>query len=220
MALKDIPVDKTYVITLPHNSARLRLAREQLSRIGIDATPFMGIYPKVLDIRHSNDRFTQGMVGCYLSHYMIFHEAVANQWDSFLVFEDDLQLVPGFEKLWDAAFPHLPDDWEFLWLGYAIHEGVDRSKIVKHNPYWITSPSHWGTQAYMVRGKEAIAKIFSGLQTMTEQIDLQLVQQTLPRQNIRQYSIYPSAVRQSNSGTDVQRVGNINPPQVQELWRN
>lgn len=220
MKFKDIKVDKAYVITLPHNQERLESALAQLGTIGVSATPFPGVFAKRLSIQHSDTKFTPGMAGCYLSHYMIFREAVANGWESFMVFEDDLEVVPGFDSLFSTAYKTLPDDWEFMWLGYTIHDHVDKSKIVHHSPYWITSPSHWGTQGYVVRGKEAIAKILAGLETMVDQIDLQLVQKTLPEQGIRQYSIFPSAIRQTGVGTDVQTAGTRNNQnkKIQELW--
>lgn len=204
MKLKDLNFDKVYLINLEHNQDRLARSVQFLNDLQIPHTIFDAIYAKGIDIRHMDNRFTQGMVGCFLSHFTIFHRAVEEGWNSILVLEDDFEPVPGFDFLFERAWKEVPQDWEFIWLGYTIHDKVDKKKIIQHNPYWIIAPSLWGTQAYMVKGAETIRKIYASLKVMSDQIDLQLINKTLPAAGIKQYCIYPSAVGQVGGSTDVQ----------------
>lgn len=206
MRIKDLNFDKVFLINLPHNTDRLARSKSFLEQWELNFEIFEGLYAKNLQLRHTDTKFTPGMVGCFMSHFSIFHRAVSEGWNTIMVLEDDFEPVPGFDFLFEKAWKEVPEDWEFIWLGYTIHDKVNKRAIAHHNQYWITSPSLWGTQCYIVRGPSAIRKIYEDLKTMHDQIDLQLVQRTLPRAEIRQYCIFPSAVGQVGGSTDVQQV--------------
>jgi GR25 family glycosyltransferase involved in LPS biosynthesis len=210
MHLRDIPFDQVFLINLEHNRERMQQAERFLHAWKLPFERFDAVYAKNLNIRHTDGRFTQGMAGCFLSHFFIFHQAVREGWDCFLVLEDDFEPVPGFNYLFDQAWKCVPDDWQFIWLGWQQPKNSTTPPKI-HNEYWITAASLWGTQAYMVRGKETIRTLYEDLKTMHDQIDIQLIGRSL--KTIKHYCIYPSAVSQTGNGTDVQ----MHKPSIQYL---
>jgi GR25 family glycosyltransferase involved in LPS biosynthesis len=204
MKLSDLPLDKVFLINLEHNRERLNQAENHLRKWQLPHERFDAVYAKQLNIRHDDSRFTQGMVGCFLSHFFIFQQAVREGWDCFLVLEDDFEPVPGFDYLFENAWKQVPEDWQFLWLGWQLPTNKTAARITRHNDYWMTTTALWGTQAYVVRGKEAIRTIYEDIKIMHDQIDLQLIGRSLHQ--IKHYCIYPSAVSQTGAGTDVQNI--------------
>ncbi len=211
MKIADLNFDKVFLINLEHNRERLERSEKFLQNWHLTYERFDAVYAKNMGIRHIDGKFTQGMVGCFLSHFFIFHQAVREGWETILVLEDDFEPVPGFDHLFAEAWKQVPEDWHFIWLGWTFHKGTDQSKVVRINDYWIKAPSLWGTQAYIVRGREVIREIYKDLKTMHEQIDLQLIGRSLT--GICHYCIFPSAVGQVGDGTDVQD----HKPQIQVI---
>jgi hypothetical protein len=77
----------------------------------------------------------------------------------------------------------------------------------KINDFWTVPKCAWGTQAFMIRGKEAIKTIHERLcRPQERQIDEELANHILPESGLKYYSIFPSAVSQDyeGMGTDVQ----------------
>lgn len=154
--------------------------------------------------------FTDGMKGCWDSHKRLFELALMHDWDNLLVFEDDLHFIPGFDYYFHLAMAHVPEDWEFLWIGFFLHNHFYSEKNVKeyleaheHNGYWMKPSNGWGTQCYCVRGR-AIELIYKRLDKMTAQIDGQLLQ-IMNEEGIAHYAHFPIIVGQNGSQTDVQR---------------
>jgi hypothetical protein len=124
-------------------------------------------------------------------------------YERVLITEDDLTAIAGCNDLLAHALPALPADWQFAYLGYTVfpEKKIDSKKI---NNYWCVPGGCWGTQAYMLNGKAAIATVFEALKKATWQIDIELSHKILPKSNLKYYAITPSAIRQLQGRSDVQ----------------
>lgn len=54
----------------------------------------------------------------------ILREQVRRRWTSVLIFEDDVELVKGFRKKFEAGIRQLPKTWDILYLGCGNDCGV------------------------------------------------------------------------------------------------
>mgnify|MGYP001612834665 CR=1 FL=1 len=189
--------EHSYIINLPHRIDRLRIARSQFAKAGIENfTVFPAIDARKLKITGTME-INQGLIGCFLSHYFILQMALLNGYKRIAVFEDDLILVNDFQKKYDEAMKQVPDKWQLLYLGYYERSG--RSKIqVTDN---IAIPKNtWGTHAYMLQN-EGIKIMFENLQTIKSHIDVQISESIVPK--LYTYCISPALCQQSGIKSDI-----------------
>jgi GR25 family glycosyltransferase involved in LPS biosynthesis len=202
-SLADLELDAAWCINLKRRKDRRKKAEAEIVKLGIDVQIVDAVDADRLSLQSAKD-FTAGMVGCYLSHIMLLKMALIAGYDRILIMEDDCTLITGGNALLGMALPVLPNDWQFAWLGYTVVESErKRTKVV--NDFWCVPGGSWGTQCYMINGRDAIRKLLDGLATMNLQIDIQLSHHVLPRSGLKYYGITPSCMRQNfNMGSDVQ----------------
>jgi GR25 family glycosyltransferase involved in LPS biosynthesis len=192
-----LPCDRTYLINLPHRTDRLRIAKKQFEREGItDYTVFPAIDARRLKLKGTTED-NQGLIGCFLSHYFIIQMALINGWKKIAIFEDDLLLVPDFQKKFDAAMTQVPEKWQMLYLGYYERSGAAKIQVSEN----ITIPKNtWGTHAYMLKG-EGIKIMYDNLQTIRSHIDVQMSEYIVPK--MYAYCVSPALVHQSSIKSDI-----------------
>jgi alpha(1,3/1,4) fucosyltransferase len=61
----------------------------------------------------------KAILGCALSHLQLWWNLVHEKpdIDNYLILEDDVKLQPGWEEKWNAAVPHIPEDYDVIYLG-------------------------------------------------------------------------------------------------------
>ena len=97
---------------------------------------------------------SQGHLGCYLSHYLIWNIIQFLPEEEFLIVEDDVYPVHEWESLYENFYNALPNDWEYVYLGYCCEPEKDKIKIVnEHVRSGIISPLC--THAYMIKKSTA-----------------------------------------------------------------
>jgi len=200
-------VQQAFLVNLKRRPDRLQAADKALKKIGINPViVFNAVDAKTLGIRHEGT-LRPGMVGCFLSHYMLLQIAIMNNLESILIFEDDVNPIINADLLLKNAEKCVPDDWEFLWLGYSYSGDQwerNRKNAIAVNDYWQIPEPTWGTQAFAIRGKETIKKIYDAISTIKTQIDVQLTTDVLKKLGIKTYAITPCAFNQTASKSDVQ----------------
>lgn len=196
-SLVSMGFDKIYCVNLDKRPDRWDWAKQELPRLGLEIERFSAVDGS--ELPGHPEGFTPGMTGCYMSHFRIFREAVEKGWESFLVLEDDVCIPEVTNKYLAKALPKLPTDWEFVFLGYTEHEDTEAFGPAKEfNEYWVKPRSPWGTQAYMVRGRAAIASIYRLLILVKLQIDQQFIHEVFPKININWYGLKPCGLFQQN----------------------
>ena len=189
--------DRTYLINLPARTDRMRIAKAQFDKAGIPMpTIFTAIDPRKMGIKGVTED-NQGIVGCYLSHYIILQEALTYGYKRIAIFEDDLLLVTDFKEKFDIAFEQVPDKWQMLYLGYYERTGQAKVQVSEN----ITIPKNtWGTHAYMVQN-EGIKILYDNLQKLRCHIDVQISEDIAHK--MYTYCINPAICHQSGIKSDI-----------------
>ena len=198
--------DAIYCINLERRPDRKEHAIKEFEKAGITGYQF---YPAVdgvaLGLKSPIARLLPGMIGCYQSHQNILRDSISKGYKRIAVFEDDLKVVPGFDQLIHFAFPVIPENWHFAYLGYQEYGGFS-NHLKQVNEFWVVPRAAWGTQALMYNTIFSQEKILSSLDKMEMQIDEQLSQIILPGSGLNYYAIFPDVVKQAfiELGSDVQ----------------
>lgn len=63
-------------------------------------------------------RWSTGQLGCFANCIKLYKHALANNYASILVLEDDVQLSDSAFRIFNKAMKQLPEDWDLVFLGY------------------------------------------------------------------------------------------------------
>ena len=200
-------LDQIFCINLPERKERKVFAMSEFEKFtDFTAVKYLpAINARTLNISSAVSFLTPGMVGCWLSHLSIYNYAKAFELNSFVVFEDDFKVISGGEILMKTALENIPEDWEFVWLGYSYngHENNKKDEVFIKD-YWMIPGSTCCTHAYMVRGKKTIDFLLKNLTEIRNQIDLQLTYEVLKNSGIKVYAPTIPIFTQNGSKSDVQ----------------
>ena len=101
--------DETKVINLDKDEDMMRSFEKEARKAGIDDVQ-----------RFSAIEYEIGHEGCKLSHLSIIEQAYENK-NSVLVFEDDCEFIPNFQKEFEKAVLELQKrDWALFYLGIGF----------------------------------------------------------------------------------------------------
>lgn len=189
--------DKIYLINLPHRTDRLRIAKQQFIKAGIERyIVFPAIDARKLKLKGTTED-NQGLIGCFMSHYFILQEAILNGYKRLTIFEDDIILVNDFKEKFEEGIKQVPDKWQMLYLGYYERTGKGKIQVSEN----ITIPKNtWGTHAYMVQNN-GIKIMYDNLQTIRTHIDIQINEDIVPK--MYSYCISPAICHQSGIKSDI-----------------
>lgn len=187
---------KTYIINLERRPDRLLSAMKQLDKTHIDYRIFPAIDGKTLGITGIEIN-NPGLIGCYLSHFFIFQEAVMNNYKRIAIFEDDIIIHDNFTEKMTNIMREIPSKWEILYMGYYERNPGYKTKI---NEDIVIQRDIWGTHAFMVQN-DGIRKIWDKLKTIKAHIDVQLSQYI--NKDLYTYCVYPSLCSQSGVKSDI-----------------
>jgi glycosyl transferase family 25 len=165
----------TYLINLPERVDRLKLAKNQLARVGWDMGPSgVRIFPA---LRYSQpEGFPNAPIrGCFHSHLECLRTAYKDGHHSVLILEDDIALSTSLPRLTSLIKQRLAtEDWDFVYFGYSGTGDVptaDRNTKVsdfRFNEWTETSDSLATTSFYAVSGRilprliEHLSKLANG----------------------------------------------------------
>ena len=85
-------------------------------------------------VRNHHNELTFGAIGCYLTHYNIWKDAIKNKYKYILILEDDAKLYKGFYKKIINILNNVPDNWDIILFGLVgigtkINEEFDIYKV-------------------------------------------------------------------------------------------
>lgn len=160
------PTDNVFVINLMRRPTKLRRVLSQLQQFGISATVVDAIdgdaftsQQEVADVGaftlpnyrgHKNTlpHLTTGQLGCFMSHFTIWHYMVEKNIPSALILEDDFDLQDDFiRRLGENLEEARGEDWNLMYLGRSPTE-PDLRRASRH----LAEPGYtlW-TVAYIFR---------------------------------------------------------------------
>ena len=123
----------------------------------------------------------KAIMGCALSHLNLWFKLVNDkpEINSYLILEDDVKFKSGWKKQWLEAAPHLPENFDVVYLGGILppnRSGFEQCKEpvnkyfsrVKENSFFGQNPPnryfHWCAYAYVL-SKQGAQKIIDVLMT-------------------------------------------------------
>jgi GR25 family glycosyltransferase involved in LPS biosynthesis len=204
--LLNIGIDRIFCVNLEKRTDRKEYAICEFRDHNIFPVEFIpAIDGRAQGLTSKISRLTPGMLGCYESHRRLIKHALDKGYNTICVFEDDLQLIPGFNELMSIAARTIPDDWQFIYLGYQEYGGFGDYKHMI-NEHWVIPKCVWGTQGYMIIGKDTMEYLLKALEKQEMQLDEQLANLILPNSGLKYYAIFPSVVGQNfeKFGSDIQ----------------
>lgn len=224
-------MDAIYIVTIERNIDRARRAQRMMADMGITATIHIGVdgdgltpakytngegYSSSLNRIHWSVPLSESEIGCYLSHYRLWHHAVDAGHRRIVVFEDDVLPLPNFgdaiRRLVEAeerheyidlapsadaySKPAIDNIFEtYMRIGENISEGVRLLPAV-------VPP--WSTHAYSV-SSSGLRKLCDGrMMPIKQALDGELRSQTV-NGAIKRYIILPGVVAVAPSGSNVIR---------------
>jgi GR25 family glycosyltransferase involved in LPS biosynthesis len=136
-------------------------------------------------------KISQPVLGCSLSHYVIWRIAQYLPDDFFLIVEDDVHLCEGFKEKLMNTINRLPKDWQFVFVGHCCL-GNDHTMVSEGIANSIRAPLC--THAYLVK-KSMLGHLIETNERMYAPIDIQLQKKTLP--SMIHYCLIPPLATQN-----------------------
>jgi len=138
-------VDHIYCINLERSVDRRRNAQEQFEREGLDVEFFKASDGKLM--APENIFISKSEWGCADSHVRIWRDIISNEYETALVFEDDITLSTDFVPKLDQILQELPPDWDFVNIGADSTLSISLRKHSKN----IHVGKSLLTHAYLIR---------------------------------------------------------------------
>ncbi len=178
------------------------MVRKHFEEQALDVFMFYGVHGRTFGLRtvipyeedHSGSGYciTPGHVGLVLSHWCLWNVLQHLPGDEFLVFEDDVNLVPDFKNRFADAYSKLPMDWQFVFVG---HVGVPNNPRTINDSIQQVSWA-FGTHAYLVK-RSALPTLLHTNRIVWSNIDIQLARRSLP--HLHTYAFAPSLAGQHSA---------------------
>lgn len=155
MNLKDVNIDKIYVINMEKDIKRKKDTLESFEKYKIPLLAKNSNY----EIKKAEDWTKKtapksfrgptngGAYGCCISHLKCIDDAIENNYDTILIMEDDLMYHKNFIEEWNSIC--IPNDWNILYLS-ATQIKWDKVVLNKEKKYYKACKSLGGT-AYILK---------------------------------------------------------------------
>ncbi len=113
--------------------------------------------PSIARLLRPNDFFwKKAIAGCALSHLQIWNQLAHEPGDvnSYLIMEDDVKMVEGWQRQWRMASQVVPENWDVLYLGGVLPPNKPGLEGIKErvNEHWCrVAPNQMFNQPYPTR---------------------------------------------------------------------
>jgi glycosyl transferase family 25 len=121
--------------------------------------------PQLSRIFDSNDyNMRVGMVGCAMSHIKLYTDLIKQNFDFFVILEDDVETVPDFQAKLVKVLTTTPKNWDLIYLGHHLFpqnrtpDNYDKAKqpvAEKWSRQQSLANSMGGTGGYIISKKGA-----------------------------------------------------------------
>jgi GR25 family glycosyltransferase involved in LPS biosynthesis len=201
-----------YCLNLERRTDRKENAAVQFASKGIEASFFRALDGKLME-SSIYKQITQGAVGAFHSHLQILKHAYHNNLERILVFEDDIKFENGFDECFEMQLNSVPDDWDFLYLGWADFQGFAQAAGACVNEWVCVPKDPYGLFAYAVRGREIMERLItffeSRISNIERQYDEYLCFEFWPNSGFKMYGLIPPLIWYENLGTDIQTYNQV-----------
>jgi len=132
-----------YCINLERRRDRRESVQTEFTRAGIDNVEFFPATDGRVDTPDGL-YVSAPEYGCASSHVRVWRDMVAKGYETALVFEDDVQLLPNFKTKLEGILEDAPSEWDMIFLGHLtpIRKRKVSEKLFEGQPL--------GTHAYLI----------------------------------------------------------------------
>ena len=159
-----------------------------------------------------------GNRGLIATNIKILEDAIKNEYDNILIFEDDAVFVDNFNKLFNEKILALPENWDILYLGgnhilhvpgFELITGDKNFKVTKENYKTLNhelskTPCTYCTHAVGINSK-IYERVLNALKNGSQPID-NLYYQLQNGGACNSYTFLPSLVTQKASFSDIENL--------------
>lgn len=196
-------VNKGYYINLDYKPERNKKTKQELENHNlldfVERVPAIAAFPQTIICEYGSENWSKCHDGNTQSHLKIINEAIQNNYERVLIFEDDIDfydegLFYSIDVI-ESSIDQIKDkDWEILYLGGAL---LDHS-ITQVDKHLIKVGSMNGAHAYILN-HTAFEKVKNAYHYGCPMDIL------LSNHLTKKYSVYPIAVTQK--GEDLSDIG-------------
>lgn len=183
-------VDNAYVINMDKDAHRLQKVRIETKNVGIAFERFVGVDVSAL-AQDVLDKYVRadiqkncpnGMIGCGLSHLLVWQDAVKHNYKNVLVLEDDVCFACDFNECLERVWEETPVDYDILYLGYGGRCKPERGGGFLH----IHRPDFPLLTHAMVISQRGLRKLLHVITEIDDHIDWKIAR------NVKKLEIYAS----------------------------
>ncbi len=161
--------DKIYLINLDKRTDRLEKCNEEFAKINSTFTRIPAIDGSKLKIKLDNQdgkvRWNKGAYALAKTTVNLLEDAIDNNYERILIFEDDIEFSPLFDIVADDFFKIMPEKYDLAFLGIT-HTGYPSM----YNTHWDRVRSAFSCHAYSV-GKHMLGTYKKMLEELENPID-------------------------------------------------
>lgn len=110
-------INHIYIINLESDKLRRNYVVKLMEKYNINCE--LIIVPKLSEYEYNmlcNNTISIGEAGCYISHMFCLHDAITNNYNNIIIFEDDVILHKRFHEIFEQTIIH-NNDFDILLLG-------------------------------------------------------------------------------------------------------
>jgi GR25 family glycosyltransferase involved in LPS biosynthesis len=138
-----------------------------ITDIQINMESYKNIYKNIFSQTKFGRKLSLQEISIALKHIYIITEAFKNEYESILIFEDDVKLVNEFTSKFNNYIKQLPINWDILWIGGSHNLHIKNKKSI--NVYQTNAGSRC-SHAYIL-SKSGIKKIITEINNINMPID-------------------------------------------------
>ena len=194
----------TYVITLPESPERTQRTRDHFKERGFTNYEFFNgihaekfglrtVWPYELDNPGSGFNVGFRIVGCWLSHYMLWQALLMRHDDHYHIMESDVKLPIYWQDRMNAAMTHVPADFDMLYTGSCCCKGHPMMDAGGGVFKMLGGTGPQCTHSYIV-ARKALPVILETQRKCYAPIDVSLILHSHPR--LKVFVVLPSIVDQ------------------------
>lgn len=168
-----------HILTLKDTLERYQKCLNLLNKNEIFTRPFFGLNNNKVKVRGKNSIHTNGLIGCWISHLMMWQNSkpIGSKWAVF--FEDDFECYSDTKENIELILKSVPDEYDVCFL---LSHNLDNSgtKIIKEiNELLVEKENVWSTACIAIKNK-SINKIIENFNHLPyNHIDLEFVNKHL-----------------------------------------
>lgn len=125
--------DKVIYINMDRDKEKKENTQRKLKDMNIKASRFPGIDGSKLtkdelkNYTYYTRNFTPlSVIGCGASHIKIWKKIVKHKWKHTLIFEDDIEFKPNFNKIFNKVKDTIPENWDLIYFGATGGNNIDK----------------------------------------------------------------------------------------------